>query len=164
MGVLRCQVWLFATPWAAALQAPLSIGFSRQEYWRAFPFPLPGGLPDPGIKPTSPVSPELVGKFFTTAPSGKPHFIYSSMCVLIPNSSLSFCPPFPFGNHKFVFYVCESTSIFKISFKISLFVSVFFKIPHLSDIWYLSFSVWCISLSMIISRSICKWHYLILFF
>ena len=44
----------FATPWTAAYQAPLSVGFSRQEYWSGLPFPSPGELPDPGIKPGSP--------------------------------------------------------------------------------------------------------------
>ena len=41
-------------PWPVAYQAPLSMGFSRQEYWNGLPFPSPGGLPDPGIKPGSP--------------------------------------------------------------------------------------------------------------
>ena len=44
----------FATPWTVARQAPLSMGFSRQEYWSELPFPSQGDLPDPGIKPTSP--------------------------------------------------------------------------------------------------------------
>ena len=43
-----------ATPWARARQAPLCMGFSRQEYWSGLPFPSPGDLPDPGIEPTSP--------------------------------------------------------------------------------------------------------------
>ena len=51
--------------------APLSMGFSRQEYWSGLPCPPPGDLPDPGIKPTSPASPELAGRFFTTEPPGK---------------------------------------------------------------------------------------------
>ena len=42
------------TPWAVAHQAPLSMGFSKQEYWSGLPFPAPGDLPDPGIKPRSP--------------------------------------------------------------------------------------------------------------
>ena len=46
-------VRLFATPWAIAHQAPLSMGFSRQGYWGQLPCPPPGDLPDPGIKPTS---------------------------------------------------------------------------------------------------------------
>ena len=45
---------LFATPWTVACQAPLSMGFSRQSYWRGLPFPSPGDLPDPGIEPASP--------------------------------------------------------------------------------------------------------------
>ena len=43
-----------ATPWTVAYQAPLSMGFSRQEYWSGLPFPSLGDLPDPGIKPGSP--------------------------------------------------------------------------------------------------------------
>ena len=45
---------LLATPWTVALQAPLSMQFSRQEYWSGLPFPSPGDLPDPGFKPASP--------------------------------------------------------------------------------------------------------------
>ena len=51
--------WLFATPWTVARQAPLSMGFSRQEYWSGLPCPLPGDLPDPEIEPVSPASPVL---------------------------------------------------------------------------------------------------------
>ena len=48
------HVQLFATPWTVARQAPLSMGFSRQEYWSGLPFPSPGDLPDPGVEPKSP--------------------------------------------------------------------------------------------------------------
>ena len=48
-----------AAPWTVALQAPLSMGFFRQENWSGLPFPSPGDLPDPGIEPTSPMSPAL---------------------------------------------------------------------------------------------------------
>ena len=48
------RVWLFVTPWSVAYQAPLSMGFSRQEYWSGVPLPSPGVLPDPGIEPRSP--------------------------------------------------------------------------------------------------------------
>ena len=58
----------FATLWTVAHQAPLSMGFPRQEYWIGLPFPSPGDLPDPGIEPTSPA---LAGRFFTTEPPGK---------------------------------------------------------------------------------------------
>ena len=52
---LSC-VQLFATPWTVAHPAPLSLGFPRQEYWSVLPFPSPGHLPDPGVKPGSPAS------------------------------------------------------------------------------------------------------------
>ena len=57
---------LFAVPWTVALQAPLSMEFSRQEYWSGLPLPTPGDLPDPGIKPASPVSPALQADSFPT--------------------------------------------------------------------------------------------------
>ena len=66
------HVQLFATPWTVACQAPLSMGFFRQEYWSGLPFPPPGGLPNPGIEPVSLVSPVLAGRFFTTEPPEKP--------------------------------------------------------------------------------------------
>ena len=51
---LSC-IWLFATPWTVTWQAPLSMGFSRQEYWSGYPFPSPEDLLDLGIKPRTPV-------------------------------------------------------------------------------------------------------------
>ena len=65
-------VRLFVTPWTVAHQAPLSMGFSRQEDWSGLAFPPPGDLPDPATEPTSPMSPALTGRFFTTEPPGKP--------------------------------------------------------------------------------------------
>jgi len=58
--------------WTVACQAPLSVGFFRQEYWSGLPFPSPGDLPDPGVEPQSLA---LAGEFFTTEPPGKlyPH-------------------------------------------------------------------------------------------
>ena len=58
-------------PMDCSQPAPLSIEFSRQEQWSGLPFPTPGGLPDPGIEFTSPVSPPLVSRFFTTVPPGQ---------------------------------------------------------------------------------------------
>ena len=68
---MRCaqrlsHVVLFATLWTVALQAPLSLRFSKQEYWSGLPLPPPRDFPDPGIKPMSPASPALAGGFFTT--------------------------------------------------------------------------------------------------
>ena len=61
----------FATP-TVALQTPLSMEFSRQDYQSGLPFPTPGNLPDPGIELMSPASPALAGGFFTTEQPGKP--------------------------------------------------------------------------------------------
>ena len=60
------HVRLSVIPWTAARQAPLSMEFFRQEYWSGLLFPLPGVLPNLGIKPESPMSPALAGGFFTT--------------------------------------------------------------------------------------------------
>ena len=63
------QLCPFATPWTVARQAPLSMEFSRQEYWSALPFPSPGDLPDPGIEPWSPA---LQADSLPSEPPGKP--------------------------------------------------------------------------------------------
>ena len=60
-------VQLFAAPWTVVRQAPLSMEFSRQEYWNGLPFPPPGDLPNPGTEPSSLLSPALAGGFFTAS-------------------------------------------------------------------------------------------------
>ena len=65
----------FVTSWTVAHQAPLSMGFPRQEYWSGLSFPPPGDLPNPGTEPMSPGSPVLAGRFFATEPAGKPVLI-----------------------------------------------------------------------------------------
>ena len=62
----------FVTPWTIACQAPLTIRFSRQEYWSGLPYPPPGDLPYLGIENKSLASPALAGGFFTTEPPGNP--------------------------------------------------------------------------------------------
>ena len=62
------HVRLFATPWTVAYQASPSMGFSRQEYWSGLPFPSPGDLPNPGIKPGSPT---FQADALTSEPPGK---------------------------------------------------------------------------------------------
>ena len=63
------HVQLFDTLWTVACQAPLSKGFSREEYWNGLPFPTPADLPTPGIKSKYLA---LAGRFFSTAPPEKP--------------------------------------------------------------------------------------------
>ena len=78
-GVSRVQ--LFATPWTAAHQAPLSMGFSKQEYWSGLPCPPAGDLPDPGIEPASLTSPALAGGFFTTSATWEPCMMESYSAI-----------------------------------------------------------------------------------
>ena len=75
-------VWLFATPWTVALWIPLSMGFSKQEYWSCLPFPPPGDLANPGIKPMPPVSPTLADRIFISESPGK-----TTLYVLRDNKS-----------------------------------------------------------------------------
>ena len=77
----------FATPWTVAREAPLPVEFSRQRYWNGLSFLIPGDLPDPGIEPTSLVSPTLAGIFSITAHSGSSlllllsHFSHVRLCA-----------------------------------------------------------------------------------
>ena len=66
---LLSRVWLFVTPWTLTYQAPLSMGFLRQEYWSGLLFPSPGDLPNPGIEPWSPA---LQADALPSEPQGKP--------------------------------------------------------------------------------------------
>ena len=81
---------LSVTPWTVPCQAPLSVGFSRQEYWSGLPFSSPEDRPHPGIKLMSPVAPALAGKFFTTVPPNHSWRInkYYSRASLEPKSYL----------------------------------------------------------------------------
>ena len=72
-------VRLFVTPWTVACQAPLSMGFSRQEYRSGLPWPLPRNLPDPGIEAKSPAISHMAGGFFITEPPGPP--IHTALVV-----------------------------------------------------------------------------------
>ena len=81
-----------ATLWTVALQTPLSIGFSRQEYWSGLLFPIPGDLPDPGMEPKSPVSPALAGGFFTTSATWE-----AEESIVVQNANPQDLPFFKFG-------------------------------------------------------------------
>ena len=91
--MLSCfgRVQLFASLWTIVHQAPLSMGFSRQEYWSGLPCPPPGDLPDPGIEPTSPMSPVLAGGFFTASANWEA----GNSCVHTYVLSLLDLPPTP---------------------------------------------------------------------
>ena len=75
------HVQLFVTLWTVTCQAPLSMGFSRWDYWSGLPWPSPGDLPNPRIKPESPVAPALAGRFFSTEPPGKPCYYFGLLFI-----------------------------------------------------------------------------------
>ena len=84
--MLHCfsHVQLCVTLWTVAHQAPLSMGFSRQEYWSGLPCPSPGDLPDPGIEP---MSPALAGGYLTTSATWEAH-----LCTVTLVKSRGICP------------------------------------------------------------------------
>ena len=90
------RVRLFATRWTVAHQAPLSMWFSRQEYWSAFLWPPPGHLPDPGIESPCLASPTLAGGFFTTSTTCK-------KTLESPLDSKEIKPVNPKGNQPWIF-------------------------------------------------------------
>ena len=71
-----CSVTQLGLLWTVVHQVPLSLEFSRQGYWNGLLFPTPEDFPDPGTEPRSLASLALAGEFFTTAPPGKPHFLF----------------------------------------------------------------------------------------
>ena len=76
------HVQLFSIPWSIACQAPLSMEFSRQKYWSEYPFPSPGYLPDPGIKPVSPAGRQIL---YHLSHQGSPCFMYIHHLIPILN-------------------------------------------------------------------------------
>ena len=80
---LLSRVRLFVTPWTVAYKAPLSMEFSRQEYWNGLPFPSPGDLPDSGIEPKYPA---LQADALLSEPPGKS--MYKMEIIIVPSSSV----------------------------------------------------------------------------
>ena len=89
------RVRLFTTPWTVACQAPLSIGFSRQEYWGGLPFPSPGDLPNPGIKP----SPALQADSLLSEPPGEPNHRIINMRFTIFKHAVQCCCAYIITTH-----------------------------------------------------------------
>ena len=79
---------ILVTPWTVALQTPLSMGFSRQEYWSGLPFPFLGYLPDPGVEPRSPA---LQGDSLPTEPSRQFKYTYTYLALSVSLVTLIHC-------------------------------------------------------------------------
>ena len=111
------RVLLFATPRDCSPPNPLSMEFSRQEYWSGLPFPTPGNLPDAGIKPASPPSPALAGGFFTIEPPWETlvgfrceeGFLIMTVPCLLPCFYYSLLPAFQYSRVSNIFRVPHSS-------------------------------------------------------
>ena len=90
------HVRLFATPWTLVCQAPLSMEFSRQEYWNGLPFPSPGDLTDPGTELESLLSPALAGGFFNTSTIWEIWYLVYHLLMVLP-----FCSHLPLSFFSF---------------------------------------------------------------
>ena len=92
--MLSCigHVQLFVTPRTVVHQAPLSIGFSRQEYLNELPRPPPGDLPDPGMETVSLTSPALVGRFLATSTTEASPLRSASICIITHTSPFGQLP------------------------------------------------------------------------
>ena len=100
------QSGLTVTPWTIACQAPLSMEFSRQEHWSGLPFPSPGDLPDPGVEPTSLVSPALAGRFLITSSTWESH----TSVILCGCSVTQSCPTLRHHGLQHARHPCPSPS------------------------------------------------------
>ena len=148
-SVAKLCLTLLPTPQTVALLTPLSVDFSRQEYWRGLPLLIPGDLPDSGIEPMSLASPALTGRFFL--PLGKPICVYKYINIYIYICMHNFKVIFTYTYCKYIQY-----TILQIGF----FWEIFTIILYFSDStykWYHTvfiFSVWFISLSILPTKSI----------
>ena len=101
------HVQFFATSGTITGQSPLSMEFFRQECWSGLPCPPPGDLPNPGIEPGYPA---LQADSLPSEPTGLP-ILYMVVCIFESQSPNFSLPAFPPGNHKLVFYICNSISV-----------------------------------------------------
>ena len=119
---LLSRVQLLKTPWTLAWQTPLSMGFSRQEYWSGLPFPSPGDLPDPGIEPRSP---PLEADALTSEPPGKPRisidaWIYLWAFCFVPLIYISVFVPVPYCLDDCGFRLILPGSFFFLKFALAI--------------------------------------------
>ena len=153
LSVIICfsLVQFFATLWTVARQAPLSMGFSRQEYWSGLPCPPPGDLPYTGIKPKSPVFPAFQVDSLPPVPPGKPiiflRMIFSILVTELQNWCFNFVAFYSFKCHMLVWTI------------LSIYLNFYFKIIHLPELDLLLENS---SLCTLVSSAIKKVYYLVL--
>ena len=130
------QVQLFATPWPAAHQDPLSMGFSRQEYWSRLPFLTPGDLLNPGIELMSLLSPALAGRFFTNCATWEVHNYIEMVLIVIHVKSLWLNSAYGGGRARSFYITYALSGSHMQSNSLKTFIFYFFKLQNIS---FLSF-------------------------
>ena len=102
----RCRVWLFATPWTVAHQAPLSMGILQAGYWRGLPCPPPGDLPNPGIEPRSPaLQADSLPAELPWKPDEYSYMLAITTKVNLLNADYINSLIVPSGSFKFILYI-----------------------------------------------------------
>ena len=121
------HVRLFVTLWTVACQAPLSMEFSRQEYWSGLPCASPGDLPNPGTELGPPASNTLKANSLSAEPPGNPHKIYKNQCIFL-NSKNNVCGK----THSTFYLVTNAEQVYNLSVKKSICRDIHpFEIFHL---------------------------------
>ena len=136
--MLLSRVQLFATQWTVAHQAPLSMGFSRQEYWSGLPFPPPGELPYPG---TEPMSPALAGGILYHWATREAH---GCVCVCA----------------YIYIYACAHTHMLKLIKMYTLKIHLYLHSPKLINPLTVSQGVWgvCVCICLCVRVCACTWE------
>ena len=143
------HVQLFVTPWTVAGQAPLSMGFSRQEHWGELPCPPPGGLPDLGTEPASLASPALAGRFFTASATWEASYAHTCTYQNAHNSCV------------LGMYICVTFHVHK-SIP-SLYSCIIFQIVVCGPLWidiYVVTSFFCRCINCASINILASWEYL----
>ena len=151
------HVWLFVTPWTVACQAPLSIGFTRQEYWNGLPFPPPGDLPHPGIEPKPLCLLYWQVSSLLLKPPGKPflkvkrrksvtasnfppsicHEVMGPDTMILVFFMLSFKPAFSLSSFTLIKRLFSSSSLSAITVMPSAYVVDIFPSCLHSSLWFI---------------------------
>ena len=125
---LLSPVQFFATPQTAVHQAPLSMGFSRQEYWSGLPFPTPRDLSDPGIEPVSPKSPSLQADYLLLCHLRSRESLNKFLKSIVRHALKSFSRREPLLSGKFsILYFFLASAPAKKASEAEIVLSLFFK-------------------------------------
>ena len=124
----------FATPWSVALQAPLSTGFPREEYWSGLPLPPPGDLPNPGIERVSLVSPTLQADSLLLEPLRKPSASHQMSQIHVCSGPYLQCSESTFASSEYNYVLMPASALSK---RICIMVPIICPCPEAVAVWTL---------------------------